>query len=111
MEEEAGEVGIVKVNDDNFEEEVLNSEKTVVLEFSSNSCPPCLTMIPTMINIAKNNEDIKVVNVNTSEENTSKVAEKYNIQAYPTIYIIKNGEVVKEFIGATSEENILKELK
>lgn len=104
-------VGIIKINDDNFEEEVLKSDKPVILEFSSNSCPPCLTMIPTMINIAKNHQDIKVCDVNVSEEKASKITKKYNIEAYPTIYIIKNGEVIKTFVGATSEENILKEIK
>lgn len=102
---------IIKVNDDNFEEEVMNTDKTVILEFSSNSCPPCLTMIPTMNSIAKNNKDIKVCDVNTSEDNTEEITKKYNIEAFPTIYIIKNGKVVKNFVGATSEEAIMKEIK
>lgn len=110
-EEEVEEVGIVKINDDNLEKEVLKSEKTVILEFSSNSCPPCLTMIPTMINIAKNNKDIKVANINSSEDNTSKTLKKYNIEAFPTIIIFKNGEVAKQFVGATSEETIMREIK
>ncbi|MCM1052944.1 MAG: thioredoxin family protein [Ruminococcus sp.] len=110
-EEIESEVGIVKINDDNFEEEVLKSDKPVVLEFFSNSCPPCLTMIPTMINIAKNNEDIKVATINNSESNTSKVSETYGIEAFPTIIIFKNGEVAKVFVGATSEETIMSILK
>lgn len=110
-EEDYEKVGIVKVNDDNFLEEVLKSDRPVILEFSSNSCPPCLTMIPTMIKIAKNNKDIKVVNVNISDDNTSKIAKEYNIEAYPTIYVLRDGEVVEVFIGATNEENLLKVIK
>lgn len=110
-EEDYEKVGIVKVTDDNYEEVVLNSESVVILEFSSNSCPPCLTMIPTMINIAKNHKDIKVVNVNTSNDNTSNVTKKYNVEAYPTIYVLKNGEVIDTIIGATTEEKILKNIK
>lgn len=110
-EEEMTNIGIVKITDNNFEEEIINSDKPVVLEFFSNSCPPCLTMVPTMINIAKNNDDVKVATVNTSEAESSETVKKYNIEAFPTIVIIKNGETKKTFIGATSEESIMKELK
>ena len=110
-EEEASSVGIIKVNDENFKEEVLNSDKPVVLEFSSNMCPPCLTMVPTLISIAKNNKDIKVVTLNTNDDDAKKTAEEYEIEATPTIMILKNGIVVKTFIGATSEETIMNELK
>jgi len=103
-------VGIIAVNDSTFEEEVLNSEKIVVLEFSSNMCPPCLIMVPTMINIAKNNENVKVVTVNTSDKDTSETSKKYNIEATPTILIIKGGEIQKTFIGATSEKSIQNEI-
>ena len=96
--EEFSKVGIIKVNDENFEAEVLKSDKPVVLEFSSNMCPPCLTMVPTLISIAKNNQDIKT-------------AEKYEVEATPTIMILKDGEVVKTFVGATTEATIMQELK
>ena len=63
-----------------------------------------------MINIAKNNENIKVVTINTSENNTSEVSKKYNVEATPTILIIENGEIQKTFIGVTSEKSIQDEL-
>ena len=53
-------IRIVKVNDSNFEQEILQSDKPTILEFSSTSCPPCLIMIPTLISIAKNYPDIKL---------------------------------------------------
>lgn len=109
--EETKSVGIIDVNDENFEAEVLNSDKVVVLEFSSNMCPPCLTMVPTLISIAKNNPDIKVVTLNTSNDDAKKTAEKYEVEATPTIMILKDGEVVKTFIGATSEDTIMAEIK
>lgn len=110
-EEEQSEVGILKITDENFEKEVLESDKPVILEFYSNMCPPCLTMIPTMINIAKNNKDIKVGTVNNSENNTSSIVNLYEIEATPTIIIIKNGEVHNKIVGAASEESIIKALK
>ena len=109
--EEFSKVGIIKVSDENFEAEVLKSDKPVVLEFSSNMCPPCLTMVPTLISIAKNNQDIKVVTLNTSDDDTKKTAEKYEVEATPTIMILKDGEVVKTFVGATTEATIMQELK
>ncbi len=109
--EEFSKVGIIKVNDENFEAEVLKSDKPVVLEFSSNMCPPCLTMVPTLISIAKNNQDIKVVTLNTSDDDAKKTAEEYKIEATPTIMILKDGEVVKTFVGATTEATIMQELK
>ncbi len=105
--EEAVKLGIVKVNDDNFEEEVLNSDKIVVLDFYENMCPPCTSMIPTIINISKSSEDVKVVMINMSDDNTSKLTKKYEVSASPTIVILKDGEVKETFVGATSEEKIM----
>ena len=48
------EIRIVKINDSNFEAEIMNSKQPIILEFSSTSCPPCLIMISTLISIAKN---------------------------------------------------------
>lgn len=110
-EEEQIEAGIISVNDETFEEEVLKSDKPVIVEFTESSCPPCLAMAPTIIDIAKNNKDIKVCNVNTDKENTKETSKNYNIEAYPTIIIFKDGKATKTFVGATSEENILKEVK
>ncbi len=110
-EEDKTEVGIINVTDENFEKEVLSSDKPVVLEFYSNMCPPCLTMIPTMINLAKNNKNIKVATVNNSDTNTKEIVEKYEITATPTIIIFENGEIKNTFVGVISEDNILKALK
>lgn len=110
-EEDKLEVGIINVTDENFEKEVLSSDKPVVLEFYSNMCPPCLTMIPTMINLAKNNKNIKVATVNNSDTNTKEIVEKYEITATPTIIIFENGEIKNTFVGVISEDNILKALK
>ena len=97
-EQDQSEVGIVKITDENFEAEVLQSDKPVVLEFYSNMCPPCLTMVPTMINLAKNNQDIKVGTINNSDSNTSKIVEKYEVSATPTILIFENGEIKNTFV-------------
>lgn len=109
--DETNEVGIIKITDENFKEEVLDSGVPVVLEFSSNMCPPCLTMVPTLISIAKNNEDIKVATINISDDDTKKTSEEYMVSATPTIMVFKDGEVIESFIGATSEETIMDAIK
>ncbi len=105
--EEAVNLGITKVNDENFDEEVLKSDKIVVLDFYENMCPPCTSMIPTIINISKSSDDVKVVMINLSDNNTSKLAEKYKVSASPTIVILKDGQIKGNFVGATSEEKIM----
>ncbi len=111
LEEEVENLGIIKVTDDNFDEEVLKSDKVVVVDFYENMCPPCNLMIPTIINIAKSSDDVKVVMVNISDSNTTTLAEKYEVSATPTIFVLKDGKVEKEFLGATSEDTLMKVVK
>ena len=108
---EAGSVGIVKITDSNFEEEVLNSDKTVILDFSSNSCPPCVAMLTTLIDIAKNNQDVKVATINIDEEGTEDTVSKYEVSATPTIIIFKDGSNIKTLVGAVDEDKIMSEVK
>lgn len=108
---EAGSVGIVKITDENFEEEILNSDKPVILDFSSNSCPPCVAMLTTLIDIAKNNKDIKVATINIDEEGTEDTVSKYEVSATPTIIIFKDGKDISTLVGAISEDKIMSEVK
>lgn len=108
---EAGSVGIVKITDSNFEEEVLNSDKTVILDFSSNSCPPCVAMLTTLIDLAKNNQDVKVATINIDEEGTEDTVSKYEVSATPTIIIFKDGSDIKTLVGAVNEDKIMSEVK
>ena len=109
--EDAVSVGVVKITDENFEEEVLNSDKPVILDFSSNSCPPCVAMMTTLIDIAKNNKDIKVATLNVDSKECEDIIKEYLVNATPTIMIFKNGEVTSTLVGAVSEEKIMSEVK
>ena len=107
---EIEDIKIVKVNDSNFEKEVLNSDKPVILEISSTSCPPCLVMIPTLISIAKNYSDIKIATVGIDEPGIEKIKNTLPIQAFPTFYLIKNGTIVNRLIGVVKEAELLNAL-
>ena len=107
LEEEVADLGIVKVSDDNYEEEVLKSDKIVVVDFYENMCPPCNL---TIINIAKSSDLVKVVMVNISDSNTSELTKKYEVSATPTIFVVNDGKVEDQFLGATSEEVLMESI-
>ena len=103
-------IRIVKVDDSNFEKEILHSKTPVILEISSTSCPPCLVMIPTLIGIAKNYRDIKVASVGIDEPGIDKIKNTLPIQAFPTFFLIKDGRVVNRLVGVVKEEQLLQAL-
>ena len=103
-------IKIVKINDDNFEKEILKSKKPVILEISSTSCPPCLVMIPTLISIAKNYSDIKIASVGIDEPNIEKIKNTLPIQAFPTFFFIKDGRIINQRVGVIKEPELLSAL-
>ena len=101
---------VFKLTDENFEREILNSEKTSLVDFYADWCGPCKMMSPVIDKIAEELGDtVKVGKVN-SDENIELV-QKYNIMSIPTIMIIKNGKVEKTFVGVTPKDEIINELK
>ena len=109
-EEESVDVGIVSVTDDNFSKEVLNSNKPVVLEFTSKSCPPCVAMLTTLIDIAKNNNNIKVGTVDIDSDKSENLTTDYEVSATPTLIIFENGKVKNTLVGAVDEDKIMEAL-
>ena len=98
------------VNEENFENEVINAEQTVLIDFYADWCGPCKVMSPIIDQIAEENgQTIKVGKVNVDDN--QELAMKYNIMSIPTIMIFKNGNVVKTFLGVTDKEEINKYLK
>ena len=102
----AEDIKIVKVNDSNFENEVLKSKKPVILDITSTSCPPCLIMIPTLIGIAKNYPDIKIATVGIDEPGIDNIKASLPIQAFPTFFLFKDGKVVNQLVGVVKEEEL-----
>ena len=95
----------VEINKDNFEAEVLKSDKPVIVDFFATWCGPCQTQSPILDEIAETNENVKVVKIDVDKN--AELAEKYDVMSIPTIVIIKDGQPVKEFIGLTPKEEIL----
>lgn len=108
-EEEESKMEIMKVTSENFEKEVLNSEKPVVIDFYADWCGPCKMYAPIVESVAAENEDIKVVKINI--DNAQDIAVKYNVMSIPTTIIIKNGEEVNRAVGMISKSELLNMVK
>ena len=102
-------MSVLEITDNNFEEEVLKSDKTVLIDFYADWCGPCKMMSPIVDEIAEENSEIKVGKVNVDDN--VEVAEKYQIMSIPTILVIKNGEVTKQFVGVTQKSDIEEAIK
>ena len=97
-------MSVLTITDNNFEDEVLNSDKTVLIDFYADWCGPCKMQSPIVDQIAEERADIKVGKVNVDDN--PELAEKYEIMSIPTLLVINNGEVAKQFVGLTSKSEI-----
>ena len=89
----------LNINKDNFQTEVMNSDKPVLLDFWAPWCGPCKMMSPVIDELAGDFEGkVKIGKVNTDENRA--VASKYNVMSIPTIIFIKDGQVVDQVVGA-----------
>ena len=95
----------ININKTNFQNEVINSEKPVLLDFWASWCGPCQMVGPVIEEIAAERTDVKVCKVNVDEQ--PDIAGKYNVMSIPTIIIFKNGEPVKVSVGAKPKAELL----
>lgn len=95
---------IKTITAENFEQEVLKNEKTVVLDFWASWCGPCRMFTPIIEKFAEDNRDVAVGKVNVDDE--SELAERFGIMSVPTLVIMKNGEVIKKNAGVITKEAI-----
>lgn len=101
-------MSVLKITSNNFNEEVINSDKTTIVDFYADWCGPCKMMSPVIDSIAEEVSSIKVGKLNVDE--AQDVAASYNVMSIPTIIIFKNGKESKRFVGVTNKENILNSL-
>lgn len=102
-------MSVIDLNKANFQSEVINSEKPVLVDFWAAWCGPCRMVGPIVDEIAEERDDIVVGKVNVDEE--PELANEYGIMSIPTLLVFKNGEVVKQLMGAKPKAAILELLK
>lgn len=99
-------MSIVNLTRNNFKTEVMQSDKTVLIDFWAEWCGPCRMMSPVIDEVAETLSDVKVCKVNVDE--ASDLASMFGIESIPTLVVIKNGQTVNKSIGLISKEQVLK---
>ena len=98
-------MAIIYVNNDNFSEEVLESDKTVIVDFFANWCGPCQMIAPVLEEIAEEDANIDIAKIDVDQ--SPELAIKYGINSIPALLVFKNGELTNTSIGYKSKAEIL----
>ena len=95
----------ININQSNFQNEVMNSDKPVLLDFWAPWCGPCRMVVPIVEEIARERSDIKVGKINVDEN--PELAGQFGVMSFPTLVVMKNGTIVNQSMGAKPKRAIL----
>ena len=95
----------INITKNNFQEEVINSSKPVLLDFWASWCGPCRMVSPLVDEIAQERPDIKVGKINVDEE--PQLADQFGVMSIPTLVVMKDGKIVNQAVGARPKSQIL----
>ena len=98
-------MSVIHINKSNFQNEVLNSEKPVLLDFWAPWCGPCRMVSPVVDEIASERGDIKVGKVNVDEQ--PELAAQFGVMSIPTLLVFKGGKLVNQAVGARPKSGVL----
>ena len=98
-------MSVININKNNFQNEVLNSEKPVLLDFWAPWCGPCRMVTPIVDEIAAERGDIKVGKDNVDEQ--PELAAQFGVMSIPTLVVMKGGKVANQMVGARPKSQIL----
>ena len=98
-------MSVININNNNFQDEVMHSEKLVLLDFWASWCGPCRMVSPIVDEIAAERSDIKVCKINVDEQ--PELAAQFGVMSIPTLLVMKNGKAVNQAVGARPKAQIL----
>ena len=98
-------MSVVTITKENFQKEVVESEKRVLLDFWASWCGPCRMLSPIVDEIAEERTDIKVGKVNVDEQ--QELAATFNVMSIPTLIVLDKGQVVNQSVGVRPMKQIL----
>lgn len=102
-------MSVLTITKNNFESEVVNSDKPVLLDFWAAWCGPCRMVSPTVDQIASEYSDIKVGKINVDEQ--PELAQAFRVMSIPTLIVMKDGKVSNSAIGVQPKQSILNMIK
>lgn len=99
-------MSILKITKENFEAEVLHSDKPVLLDFFATWCGPCRMIGPVLEEISEENESIKVCKIDVDQN--PELAMRFNVSSIPLLVVMQDGKVINQSLGAKPKDQILK---
>jgi len=100
---------INEVTDSNFQAEVLEADKPVLVDFWAPWCGPCRIVAPHLEALAAERDDLRIVKLNTDEN--PQVSAQYNVMSIPTLLLFKHGQVAHQIIGALPKNRLVQEIE
>lgn len=101
-------MAIINLTSENFEQEVINSDQTVLIDFYANWCGPCRILLPVIEEIAEEVQDKKICKVNVDEQ--PGLAQRFSVTTIPTLIVMKNGKAVSTSVGVKPKNAVLEML-